>query len=49
MDPDEPLITKYAVKEFYDPSYKGADDEKRRAFDRSRFQTTRGFVKTPPE
>lgn len=49
MDADEPLITKYAIKEFYDPSYKGSDDEKRRAFDRSRFQTTRGFVKTPPE
>ena len=49
MDTDEPLITKYAIKEFYDPSYKGSDDEKRRAFDRSRFQTTRGFVKTPPE
>lgn len=49
MDADEPIITKYAIKEFYDPSYKGSDDEKRRAFDRSRFQTTRGFVKTPPE
>ena len=49
MDADEPLITKYAIKEFYDPSYKGSDDEKRRAFDRSRFQTTRGFVKVLPE
>lgn len=49
MDADEPLITKYAIKEFYDPSYKGSDDEKRRAFDRSRFQTTRGFVKILPE
>lgn len=49
MDADEPLITKYAIKEFYDPSYKGSDDEKHRAFDRSRFQTTRGFVKVLPE
>lgn len=49
MDADEPLITKYAIKEFYDPSYKGNDDEKRRAFDRSRFQTTRGFVKVLPD
>lgn len=48
LDADEPLITKYNIKDFMDPSYKGADEKLKRAFDRSAIQYTRGFVKTTP-
>lgn len=48
MDADEPLITKHNIKDFMDPSYKGADEKLKRAFDRSAIQLTRGFVKTTP-
>lgn len=49
LDADEPLITKYNITEFFEPSYKGADPVQKRAFDRSAIKTIRGFIKITPQ
>ena len=49
LDADEPLITKYNITEFFDPTYKGADPVQKRAFDRSAIKTIRGFIKITPQ
>ena len=43
MDADEPLITKYNLVSYMDPSYKGTDDQLKRTFPRPR--TARGIVR----
>lgn len=43
MDADEPLITKYNIISYMNPSYNGTDDKLKRAFPRPR--TARGVVR----
>lgn len=43
MDADEPLITKYNLVSYMDPTYKGTDDKLKRTFQRPR--TARGIVR----
>lgn len=43
MNADEPLITKYNLTQYMDPSYKGSDESLKRAFNRPR--TARGVVR----
>lgn len=43
MNADEPLITRYRLTNFYDPSYKGSDPKRKRNF--TRLERGRGIIR----